>query len=304
MLFHVAYPGLAICISLISRRPDFRGGGPTLLLLFLAAVLMFPWVIAARRGPMFPFMVVFIYSYYLMRPHLVNRAVVLGGLAFAGISMLLLVMVRDYSDTSATMKISEERLRRVTALDILTGKAYEESDNEFLYHCTYVGALLESQRFQWGTGYLSLATHWIPRAWWPEKPPLAHGWLDPLTKEEIYDVSGVYITTGASAGARPASQGCCGGSQEDAPARRESSVEEVETILATGPGSGAGSPRRVVGTRQTSVARTVMATIERRWALTPVGLRPPSVSAQQEGKKQGKGTLHFLQNEKLKRGHF
>ena len=50
-------------------------------------------------------------------------------------------------------------------------------------------------------------------------------------------------TTGALAGARPERQGSCGGSQEGAPARQRSSVEEVETILAAGPSNWVRSAR-------------------------------------------------------------
>lgn len=199
MLFHVAYPGLAIAIALVSRRPEFRTGGPALLLIVLSFLLMYPWIIAARRGPLFPFVVVVIYSYYLMRPQLVNRAVVIGSLAAAGVAMLLLFTIRDYTNTSI-IKFNEERLRQATAMDIITGKAYEESDNEYLYHCVYVGSYMETDRFQWGTSYLSLMTHWIPRSWWPEKPALAQGWLDPLSKEEMFAITGVWVTTGAAAG--------------------------------------------------------------------------------------------------------
>lgn len=199
MLFHVAYPGIAIGVALISRRPEFRSGGPALILIIASFLLMYPWIIAARRGPLFPFVVVVIYSYYLMRPQLVNRAVVIGSLAAAGVAMLMLFAIRDYT-TSGLVKFSEERLRQATAMDIITGKAYEESDNEYLYHCVFVGSVMETDRYQWGTAYLSLMTHWIPRSWWPDKPALAQGWLDPLSKDEMYALSGVYVTTGAASG--------------------------------------------------------------------------------------------------------
>lgn len=199
MLFHVAYPGIAIGVALISRRAEFRTGGPALLLILCSFLLMYPWIIAARRGPLFPFVVVVIYSYYLMRPKVVNRAVVIGSLGAAGVAMLLLFAIRDYT-TSGLVKFNEERLRQATAMDIITGKAYEESDNEYLYHCVYVGSVLETDRYQWGTGYLSLMTHWIPRSWWPDKPALAQGWFDPLTKEEMFNITGVYVTSGAASG--------------------------------------------------------------------------------------------------------
>jgi hypothetical protein len=162
-------------------------------------MFMLPWVIAARRGPLFPFVVVVIYSFYLMRPKMVNRAVIIGGLVFAGLAMLMLVTIRDYH-TTAAIKYNEERFKNLTALDLITGKAYEESDNEYLYHCVFIRAYAEHERFQWGTGYLSLATHWIPRAWWPDKPALAHGWIEPLSKDEIFETTGVYMTTGAASG--------------------------------------------------------------------------------------------------------
>jgi hypothetical protein len=68
-------------------------------------------------------------------------------------------------------------MERVSVSNVLLNKAMQEGDNEFLYHCCVVSACIELDRCQWGTGYLSLATHWIPRQWWPDKPVLATGWF-------------------------------------------------------------------------------------------------------------------------------
>jgi hypothetical protein len=196
LLFHIAFPGFAICVNLAARYPEYRQGSVILLLTVLGVLLMSYWVYYVRRGPTFTFIVVLIYGYYIARPHLVNRAVIVSGLVLAGLIMLLFLTLRDYSAEGASW--SERRLQQVTAANVLVGKAYEESDNEFLYNCCAIATCLELDRFQWGTGYLSIASHWIPRQWWPDKPNLGQGWLNPITFPEIYDYTGVTLFPGST----------------------------------------------------------------------------------------------------------
>ncbi|MFO0807404.1 MAG: O-antigen polymerase [Gemmataceae bacterium] len=198
LLFHVAYPGLAICVYIASSDPDYRQGNNVLLLLALSFLLMVPYVYSVRRGPTFTFIVVAVYSFYLARPRRVNRGVILGGLLAAGVTMLLFVTIRDYSNTGAWGSWGSDRFQNATIDNVLLKKAYEEDDNEFLYNCCIIATCYELDRWQWGTSYLSLMSHWIPRQWWPDKPKLATGWFDPPTWDELYDVTGVKPTLGST----------------------------------------------------------------------------------------------------------
>jgi hypothetical protein len=196
LLFHVAYPGLTICVYLASSDERYRQASVVLLLTVLSVLMMYHWVYYARRSPVFSFLVVVIYGFYLARPYRVNRVVVISGLITAGLIMLLFFTIRDYSSEGASW--SGKRLNRITATDVLLSKTYMEEDNEFLYNCAVSATCVQLDRFQWGTGYLSLFTHWIPRQWWPDKPRLGQGWFDPVSWPEISECTGVHLTPGAT----------------------------------------------------------------------------------------------------------
>ena len=197
LLYHVFYPGMAVCVGVAARDARFRQASVVLTIIVLSALFITPWVISVRRSPLFTFVVIFIYGYYLARPYLVNRAVVVAGLIFSGVVMLLFVTIRDYSHGSDG-SWTGQKLQKVTATDVLLGKAYDEGDNEFLYNCCLAATCYELDRFQWGTSYLSLTTHWIPRQWWPDKPGLAQGWLNPVTWPDIRDCTGIMMTPGST----------------------------------------------------------------------------------------------------------
>jgi hypothetical protein len=195
MMFHVAFPGFAICTYLASYDWEYRKASHVLVLLALGAIFLLYWVYFARRGPTFTYLVVVVYGYYLARPRAVNRVVVLSGLGIACVAMLFLVMIRNYTGEGSW---TAERLQNVSVSNVLLTKALQEGDNEFLYHCCAIATCMELDRYQWGTSYLSLTMHWIPRQWWPEKPALATGWFDPPTTQDIYEVTGVLPTVGSA----------------------------------------------------------------------------------------------------------
>jgi hypothetical protein len=197
MLFHVAFPGIAICIFLISVSSEFRSSGNILFLMIISALFILPWVYTVRRGPVFSFLIVLVYGFYLARPRLVNRAVVLGGLLSACVIMLFFLIIRDYNP-SGEGSWSARQLRRVDVTNVFLKKAYDEDDNEFLYSCCVIGTCYELDRYQWGTSYLSLAMHWIPRSWWPDKPTLATGWFDPPTPADVYEATGILPSNGSA----------------------------------------------------------------------------------------------------------
>lgn len=198
MLYHLGYPGILLCMQVMGRRSEYRNPWTVLVVVVLTGVLMYPFILSVRRGPMFPMFVVLVYGYYLACGRRVNRGLVLGGLAGVGLLMLLFVTIRDYS--SGTGSWRAEQLERVDADTLLINKSRQQGDNEFFYHCGATGVIYELDRFQWGTGYLCLGLNAIPRSWWPEKPTLGEGLFEPMTPEEMAGILGWRMTPGASAG--------------------------------------------------------------------------------------------------------
>jgi hypothetical protein len=99
MVFHVAFPGLAICVYLASADRAFRTGGNILALLILGSIFIWPWIYAVRRAPTFTFLIILVYGFYLARPRKVNRMMVLTGLFSACVLMLFFFFIRDYSQS-------------------------------------------------------------------------------------------------------------------------------------------------------------------------------------------------------------
>jgi len=205
LAFYVIYPGLACClVARIKGSISHPAERPAVWA--LAAFAMFPHVAAARRGPLFPIVMVLVFLPNLVRRRTPKRTVILGALAGSAIVMLLFVAVRPWvyrSGESSLTAISagdwSEALDSVSFEDVVLRKTRQETDNEFLYHCAMVKTNVETGVYQYGTGYLSLLTHWIPRRWWPSKPELGEGWFGNIL-HLIPTVTGWRMSIGASAG--------------------------------------------------------------------------------------------------------
>lgn len=206
LLFHVTYPGLALALAAAAMDPRCRGIARQALLAGLALWALFPHLATARRGPLFPAVVAAVLVAPLVARITPSRTRVLGGLAAASTAMLLFVAVRPwlYDDGKAfreeeTAERWQQALEEVTLRDVFMSRAVREGDNEFLYHCALVATIAEREAYQYGSGYLSLLTHWIPRQWWPEKPELGRGFF-PDAIGQVPLVVGWSMSKGASAG--------------------------------------------------------------------------------------------------------
>jgi hypothetical protein len=198
MLFHVFYPGLAMCVRLYCGHRQYQTPSCLILLMTLSAIFLYYWVSQVRRGPIFSYFIAVAYTYYLTT-RLVNRAVLIGGLVFVGLLMLLFIFIRDYSTPGGSWRA--EQLQRVNVEDLVFQKAQMEDDNEYLYHCGYVATVIELDRYQYGTGFLNLGIHWIPRQWWLEKPTLLdQGWFPKVLPFDMKVVLGWTMTNGAAVG--------------------------------------------------------------------------------------------------------
>jgi hypothetical protein len=118
--------------------------------------------------------------------------------------MLLMVSVRPFMDTHDTSASSLSGgwlagLSNLSAKDVLTTKAGQLADNEYAYHCGAVWTIYRTGRYQYGTGYLTLLVHWIPRQIWPDKPGLEEGFF-PSYYSEVGNEMGWRATGGAAWG--------------------------------------------------------------------------------------------------------
>jgi|GEM_PF-1565517 len=204
LLFHVVYPGLALVLV---AKEHGAGRSPASRALVFAATTfaVFPHLVAARRGPVFPLVMVLAILPGLLSKAPPRRIVVLGSLAAAGFLMLTFVAARPwvYGETGGSYTFSRSgwsnALSALTPEDIVVGRTQRGSDNEFLYHCAMTGTSYELGLYQYGTGYLSLMTHWIPRSVWPEKPALGQGRF-PGVVERIPLLTGWAMSSGAASG--------------------------------------------------------------------------------------------------------
>lgn len=205
MLYNIGYPGAALCIAAILRMPPQQRGSRYATLAVAVAVLLGPFLIYARRGPLFPAVIMLSYAPILFSGKPPKRVVVLGALGGCGILMLLFIAIRPsiYSDdpnSTSAQALSggwQKGLGELSASQVLAGKGTYLGDNEFAYHCAAVWTLYRTGLYQYGTGDLTLLTHWIPRQLWEDKPGLAKGFF-PDVIPEIQNEMGWRMTYGAS----------------------------------------------------------------------------------------------------------
>jgi len=209
LMFYVGYPAAALCILSIARGAPRRRLRRILLLGGLIVVLMWFHILNARRGPLLPMVIVLAYVPYLVAGKKPRRAVVATSLAVGGLVMLIFVWIRPYSYApggAVEWTIADQLngwrvgLRHLSLDAVLGERQRTASDNEFLYHCGSIGTVWELGDYQYGTGYLELFVHWVPRQLWPGKPGLQEGFFPGHWMEEMPNVMGWRMSTGSSSG--------------------------------------------------------------------------------------------------------
>lgn len=203
LFFHVGYPGMALCV--VARvKGKYHLPLEKIAFIGVVAFAMFPHLIAARRGPLFPLVMVVVFLPALLRRIKPRRVVLFGALGAAGVLMLLFVAVRPwiYAGGKADSITADSWVEAVSSLSVdqvVVERSRKVSDNEYVYHCGTIATNVELAHYQYGTGYLTLLTHWVPRTWWPGKPVLGEGWYG-STVQLVPVVMGWQLTAGASAG--------------------------------------------------------------------------------------------------------
>jgi hypothetical protein len=207
MLFYVGYPGAALCIASILRMPPQQRQARFLTLAIAVGILLYPFLLGARRGPLFPAVIMLAFAPILFSGKRPQRIVVIGALGGCATLMLLFIAIRpslNYDSTAVSDQWQStegwrEGLSGMSASTVFESKGSHLGDNEFAYHCGAIWTLYKTGLYQYGTGDLTLLTHWIPRQIWEDKPGLEVG-LFPSVLPQIRNEMGWYMTYGASWG--------------------------------------------------------------------------------------------------------
>jgi hypothetical protein len=209
-LYEVAYPGAAVCLAVLARYPAMRTRTRYAAVIGFTLFMISPFVLNARRGPLFPLVITCTFIPYLARRESPSRVAIASALVGVGAIMLAFLPIRhvmevrdgytyQYSLSKERADIWIEGLSELSFDNVFGSRTATLGDNEYAYHCGTITTLVETGRYQYGTGYLTLLTHWIPHELWPDKPSLQAGFY-PSVYDVIPDVMGWGMTNGASAG--------------------------------------------------------------------------------------------------------
>jgi hypothetical protein len=181
LLFYVGYPGLAITIWAM-----FRIESSIRIYLWVITILgliafMIPHVIDARRGPLFPAIMILLLVPPMARRRAPNPLVFFGSLAAAGLIMLLFLQVRETIYNGGTWS---EAIHRLDLGAAVTEKVEQPEDNEYINNCQLISTVYQNGKYQYGTAHLGLLVHWVPRSIWKNKPSLGEG---DYSYDELFD---------------------------------------------------------------------------------------------------------------------
>jgi len=192
LLYYIGYPGLAIAMwAALKFKPplSYILMGVTFAAL---VVFLYPYLAGARRGPVFPaiILVLLVPPLTLRRPP--NRLLYCGGLIGVGVFMLLCLQIRTTIYSGGTWS---EALQKLNVEDAVVERGDEAYDNEYINNCQVIATVNDSGKYEYGTGHLGLFLHWVPRAFWPDKPVLGQGvyYSDKERFDDIEKITGVSL---------------------------------------------------------------------------------------------------------------
>jgi hypothetical protein len=173
LLFYVGYPGMALSIwAMLKMKTKF-----VYLLwaitLFGVFAFMLPHVLNARRGPLFPMIIVLLLVPPLTLRRPPSRLLYCGGLFAAALAMLTFLQVRTFTYNGATW---HDALQHLDVTGAAVGRGEQADDNEYVISCQTIATIYQDGKYQYGTGHLELLVHWVPRALWWGKPVLGEGY--------------------------------------------------------------------------------------------------------------------------------
>lgn len=172
LLFYVGYPGLAMTIWALFRIDPSVGKYLWAITLLALAAFMYPHLVDARRGPLYPAIMILLLVPPMATRRSPNPLIFCGSLVAAGVVMLVFLQVRETIYSGGTWGQALNRLDVGAAVE---EKVEQPEDNEYINNCQLIGTIYQNGKYQYGTGHLSLLAHWVPRAIWKDKPVLGEG---------------------------------------------------------------------------------------------------------------------------------
>lgn len=200
LLFYVGYPGLAMVVwSLFRMEPGTYRTYLWLITLLGLAAFMFPHIAGAKRGPLFPTIMILLLVPPITLRRSPNPWIFCSALAVAGVVMLVFLQIRETTYNGGTWG---EALHRLDVGAAVTEKVEEPEDNEYINNCQLISTLYRNGKYQYGTGHFGLLWHWVPRAVWKDKPTLGEG---SYSFTELFDdveaATGFHLLGGGAAAA-------------------------------------------------------------------------------------------------------
>jgi len=199
LFFYVGYPGLGLSLWAMQKMNAAQKKAFFIISIATFIVFIFPHVYTARRGPLFPGVITFLFVPILSTRKKPNRFFIIFVLVLTGFTMLAFVEARKFIYNQGTWT---EALDKMAIGDVVEKKARAVADNEFINNCYFISTLYSNGKYQFGTGHMELLVHWIPRRFWQDKPSLGEGYYPNI--ELLMDVdrySGLSIVgSGAAAG--------------------------------------------------------------------------------------------------------
>jgi hypothetical protein len=207
LMFYMGYPAAGLCLLALRRSARLNTPLRKIILGLLVLALMWQHIFTARRGPLFPMVVVLVYVTYMARRTRPSRTVVATSLVVAGITMVAFLLVRPYSYGRSQAEWTfndrldgwKEAVQHITWESLLS-RQEKADDNEYIYHVGAIATIWTLSDYQWGTGYLTLVTHWIPRQLWKDKPALQSGLFPTTWFTEMVSVMGWGMSGGGATG--------------------------------------------------------------------------------------------------------
>lgn len=199
LAFYAGYPGLALSLWSLGSMEKAKRRILLYISLIIFAAFLFPHIYNARRGPLFPAVIILLFVPSFTNRTRPNGAFVLGVLFCTGIAMLSFVEARRFVYNQKTWNDAFDSMQ---INDVFNAKLVAVSDNEYLNHCFTVATLLDNSKFQYGSGHAELLVHWIPRSLWESKPILGEGYYPTRElNQDIAKYSGIVLLgNGASCG--------------------------------------------------------------------------------------------------------
>lgn len=198
-LYYIGYPGTALALWATLKLKGSAKFAASVALAALVITAIFPYIYSARRGPLFPLVLILLFLPYLATTRRPRPLLLITGLLLTGVTMFAFVRARDWIYKGGTW---QDAFSAFTFENVVVQRTILAADNEYLNNVHMIGVLSENGKFYYGSGHAGLLLHWIPKRIWEGKPALGEGWY---THRELFDdinseVGSRLIGGGAAAG--------------------------------------------------------------------------------------------------------